>query len=916
MNDRLVFHDRLRWLPADIKSDNPHALTGLWHCPDHRPGVTLRLRVGESLRPCTARLLETRPDGTGILRFACSVKTRAGWKLLRFLRESPDAPSRVVATRLVFMPARDDRRSLRRHRHLLRARETALAARPVPRDGPLISVIMPVFNPSLDFLAKAIDSVRAQTYPRWQLCIADDASTDPDTLPFLRRQAAGDARIRVIARKTNGHISAASNSALSLADGDWCALLDQDDELSPHAFAAFVRALAKHPAAALVYTDEDKIDARGRRYGACHKPAWMPELLFAQNFVSHLGFYRTDRLRRLAGFRVGHEGCQDWDLVLRYTRDLPANQILHIPHVLYHWRAIPGSTAQSTAAKPYVSAAARLTVESALAERSVRARLTPFGLGQFHVAFEPPAFPRVAIVTLPSAAPFEPERIARLTDYPNLDFVSAPAGENAPLPALPAAARRTDADILVALPGGLAPRAPDWLRRLVGALALPGVGAAGGRIVSPEGRVIDGCLMLDHRGRARHAFPGIIESESGHYGRAALAHNPGGLSLHGIAIRRADLLAADDLASSDAPHSPQSAGWALCSRLRATGLRVVHDPGVQLEAAAPAPDAHDTIDFPTDDDPSLHHCFGGEWPPVSPPPARRTHPLSMFKKLLRKPRPAAIDPASCFTGNDTPAEHALASVCQNTDMRFLLSYRFLRGEGLEIGALHFPLPLAPGVRVKYYDYRSREENIRKYPELPADKIVRTDYVGDGEKLELVPAGSLDFLVANHMLEHCQDVIGTLKLFYSKLRPEGVLFISLPDLRHTFDCRRAPTPFEHLERDHREGPAVSLYSHYRDVLANWSDRQSASVRALNGGSREPLDEAAFHTAVRGTHVDWHFHAWTQSEIQELFLRLRRDHGLQWEIEAAARNGIEFITVLRKTAVETFDRNEPDFRPLSA
>src|SRR5690606_20098895 len=140
-----------------------------------------------------------------------------------------------------------------------------------------------------------------------------------------------------------------------------------------------------------------------------------------------------------------------------------------------------------------------------------------------------------------------------------------------------------------------------------------------------------------------------------------------------------------------------------------------------------------------------HHCFGGEWPPVSPPPARRTHPLSMFKKLLRKPRPAAIDPASCFTGNDTPAEHALASVCQNTDMRFLLSYRFLRGEGLEIGALHFPLPLAPGVRVKYYDYRSREENIRKYPELPADKIVRTDYVGDGEKLELVPAGSLDFL---------------------------------------------------------------------------------------------------------------------------------------------------------------------------
>lgn len=291
----------------------------------------------------------------------------------------------------------------------------------------------------------------------------------------------------------------------------------------------------------------------------------------------------------------------------------------------------------------------------------------------------------------------------------------------------------------------------------------------------------------------------------------------------------------------------------------------------------------------------------------------------MIKKILRclglgkKHGSVRIRPGNCFTGRDTSAERALASICSGQDMRYLLSYRFLRGEGLEIGALHFPLPVAPGVKVRYYDYRTREENIRDFPHLPAEKIVRTDYVGNGEKLELIPDGSLDFLVANHMLEHCQDVIGTLKLFFAKLRPQGVLFISLPDLRYTFDCRREPTPFEHLEKDFREGPAGSLYSHYRDVLASWSDRQSAAVRALHNGTREPLDEAAFRQKVRDSHVDWHFHAWTQAEILELFLRLRRDHGIGWEIEAAARNGIEFITVVRKTSVETYDRNEPSFRP---
>lgn len=281
------------------------------------------------------------------------------------------------------------------------------------------------------------------------------------------------------------------------------------------------------------------------------------------------------------------------------------------------------------------------------------------------------------------------------------------------------------------------------------------------------------------------------------------------------------------------------------------------------------------------------------------------------RKTPRTPDPTgpACDVLPPFNGRDTPAERALGDTCMHSDFRFILSYRFLRGQGVEIGALHFPLPVAPGVSVKYYDYRTRDENIRQFPNLPPDKIVQTDYVGDGEKLDLIPAASIDFLVANHMLEHCQDVIGTLKLFFSKLRPEGILFISLPDLRYTFDFRRTPTAYEHLERDYRDGPTGSLYSHYRDVLALWTPRQASCVRELNDGLSEPLDEAAFRERTRDKHVDWHFHAWTQLEIIELFVELRRRHGIAFEIESMSRNGIEFIIVLRKTAVEARDRNEP-------
>ena len=182
---------------------------------------------------------------------------------------------------------------------------------------PKISVVMPTYNPKPEWLIEAIESVRGQIYPNWQLCIADDASPDPAIRPILERYAREDERIKVVFRDQNGHISAASNSALELATGEWVALLDHDDLLPEHALALIAQAINRHPGAGLIYSDEDKIDEQGNRSTPYFKCEFNIDLLRSQNMICHLGAYRSDLFKRLGGFRLGFEGSQDYDLALR-----------------------------------------------------------------------------------------------------------------------------------------------------------------------------------------------------------------------------------------------------------------------------------------------------------------------------------------------------------------------------------------------------------------------------------------------------------------------------------------------------------------------------------------------------------------------------------------------------------------------
>ena len=201
------------------------------------------------------------------------------------------------------------------------------------------------------------------------MCIVDDASTEPAVRECLEREAEGEPRVRVRHREVNGGIAQATNDALAMAEGEYCALLDHDDTLAPDALLCMAEAIAESPHATLFFSDEDKLDAAGQRTMPFFKPAWDGEWIRTTNCVLHLMVVRTDTLRALGGFALGIDGAQDWDLVLRVAESAGRERIRHLPYVLYHWRELPGSTAAAAFEKPALVTAQRQVIVESLRRR-------------------------------------------------------------------------------------------------------------------------------------------------------------------------------------------------------------------------------------------------------------------------------------------------------------------------------------------------------------------------------------------------------------------------------------------------------------------------------------------------------------------------------------------------------------------
>ena len=420
-------------------------------------------------------------------------------------------------------------------------------------NAPLISVVMPVYNPPLEMLKEAIQSVRNQIYPNWELCIADDASTDRTVHDLLEHYTNLDARIKVVFRKTNGHISAASNSALELVKGEYIALLDNDDILREHSLYCVAQAIVEHADAGLIYSDEDKIDRSGRRYDPYFKPDWNPDLFLSHNMICHLGVYRADLVRKLGGFREGYEGAQDYDLALRCTEQLTPQQIVHIPRVLYHWRSHPGSTAQAGSEKSYAQSAGERALNDHFARIGHAAKAELLDFGMYRVRYDIPQPAPLVSLIIPTRNGLNlikqcVDSILNKTVYKNFEILIVDNNSDDPQTLKYLARVINDRRIRVfrdeqpfnysALNNSAMLHArgeylglinndievitPQWLDEMMSLAIQPGVGAVGSRLWYPNDTLQHGGVITGLGGVAGHSHKHLPKGHPGYFSRAQL----------------------------------------------------------------------------------------------------------------------------------------------------------------------------------------------------------------------------------------------------------------------------------------------------------------------------------------------------------------------------------------------------------
>jgi len=491
-------------------------------------------------------------------------------------------------------------------------------------DPPLISVLMPVYNPSPRDLQAAIESVRGQFYTNWELCIADDCSTDPQVGSVLRDMQTQDPRIKIVWRLQNGHISAASNSALDIASGSFVALLDHDDLLSPRALYEVVMKVASQPTLDVIYSDEDHIDAAGRRSRPYFKPGWNPELLLGQNLISHLGVYRRALLQRIGGFRFGLEGSQDWDLALRAVAETTPDRIVHLPFVLYHWRQGSDTRTFSESALERCARNGRIAVSEFLARSGVAVQMAPaprLPMWARVIYPIPSPEPFVSVIILPQGDIGKLDRclagLLTRTDYAGLEVLLVDKGgaERNPFEntgrltqdprvrslryarslnyaqATNLAARGTAGSLILLLSDDIDVAGPGWLREMISHANRTSVGAVGAELLFRDGTIQHSGITLGMGGVAGDPYLRRSHRDPGYFGHLQLARNVSAVNGACLMVRRQTFMDVGGL--NETPSAAAFRDVDFCLKLMERGLRNVWTPHAELYNRGATPKAFD-----------------------------------------------------------------------------------------------------------------------------------------------------------------------------------------------------------------------------------------------------------------------------------------------------------------------------------
>ena len=494
----------------------------------------------------------------------------------------------------------DERYRLWKHLHAPSLQDlAAITADALSIAEPLIiSLVMPVYNTDPAILNAAIASVREQVYEHWELCIADDASTNLDTIAVLA-DIGSDARIKVVTRSHNGGIAAATNSALGLASGSYIAFLDHDDVLAPHALAQVARWVKSDRTLDVIYSDEDKVDETGTVYSTPHiKPDWSPDLLMSANYINHLTVVRRSLVEAVNGIRCGFDGSQDHDFLLRVTER--TERIGHIPEPLYSWRAIEGSAASDLTSKPQAPVAAIKALDEALARRgqsghAERTEFTTF----YRIRYDIPGSPRVSII-VPTHNAVDllrscVESVLGRSTYRNYEIVVVDNRSDDPetlsyLNTSPLrvvrypyqfnyarqmnlAAATCKSDVLIFLNNDTEVLSPNWIETMLEHAMRPEVGAVGCRLYYADGRIQHEGILTGVLSWAWNAF------HDGYFARGDLTRNASAVTGACLMIRTSVF---NRLGRNDEGLRIAYNDVDLGHRLRQAGYRIVYTPYAEL----------------------------------------------------------------------------------------------------------------------------------------------------------------------------------------------------------------------------------------------------------------------------------------------------------------------------------------------
>jgi GT2 family glycosyltransferase/SAM-dependent methyltransferase len=788
------------------------------------------------------------------------------------------------------------------------------------KNPPTISVLLPVYNVDEIYLRQCIDSVLRQTYPHWELCIADDASPRPHIKRLLKEYEAKDSRIKVIYREQNGNISAASNSAMDLATGEFVALLDHDDELAERALFRVAEAIMRDPSLDMLYSDEDKVSPQGTHSDPFFKPDWSPDYFLSCMYTCHLGVYRAELVKKVGGFRSEFDSAQDYDLVLRVIAE--TSKIYHVPDVLYHWRTIASSTAAERQGKPESHERARRAIQEYLDKQGRKAVVNDGPAAGCHlVKYDLIGAPLISII-IPSACQRQEtetgesvymvlqcvQSIRKISTYKNveilvLDHMNMPVDLEADLLKLDVkrvsydfdfnwarvnnfGAAAANGDYLLFLNDDTQPITADWLEQMLGYAQWPEIGAVGARLIYPDGSLQHTGVCLPG-GKPTHPFYRYPGNHPGHFYSNQVHRNWSAVT-GACLMTKAEVFHACGGFDTKFPLNYNDVAYGL--QLMDRGFRIVYTPAAELyhfESKTRNPEVR------ADEMLAIQDIWNKRyrWDPYYSPNLSvdsndfRIDHLPMLSLNLPS-RYAPGDSRSAVAPAALPANKPIDRAKWSAT-RHRISRQYLAGDGIEIGALHQALWTPPEARVKYVDRYGVEGLREHYPELKDFKLVKVDIIDDGEKLHTIPDESLDFVISNHMLEHCENPIGTIRSHLKKVKPGGVLYYAVPDKWMTFDINRELTPFEHMLEDDRLGPEQSRHQHYME-WAQWVNCKTGDDIAVEADRLDKLNYSI------------HFHVWDDAAFRHFVQSTQKYLGDPFIIEELLANEFETVAVLRKRA----------------